>query len=821
VPGQSCLVKLAEAEAPAAWTARWVFHAPSCRPKGVFYAKRVFELGETPRRALFHVAADSRYALFCNGELVGRGPVRATHRRVFFDTYDLSRLLQPGGNVLAAAVHVMGRPFFVYVSGTPGLMVQADADIGDATPGLSTGPGWLVQPAAAYDQAATLFTFQAGWTELYDARREDPDWAEAWAKGWLEPDSVSVEEALRGRALWPRMIPALLDEAHRPRRIAQARVVPPCEDAALKADYARLMHEEPHHDVITGTVEGREAFLDGSGPLTLYPPGNGQGVLALLDFGQTLAGFASFEVEGPAGAVLDIGWNEALVDDRLPAARGELDGREYRFADRYILGGGRREHSHLFAYRAGRFAQLVARDFEEPVRIHRFQHHLTTYPVSPRGRFSCGDLDLSRLYEAGRRTLQLCMWDTYMDCPWREQAMWVGDMFAEALYEHLAFGDPRMTRQCLEMAADSLTERGLLRAVYPSEEAGVVIPSFSLLFVLTAENYVRYTGDAGVIEAVWPVVPRVLDTFESFRGESGLLDEPQGFWHFYDWGYRRDEGQCGLLALLYAGGLQAAARLARRRGLEAEALDFDRRAARTAEAVNRLLWDGSARAYRDRFRPGSGPCGPISQHTNALALFFGVTPPDRQAATLDALEREEGVVLAEPFYQFFVLTALARHGRLAQALAVLRRRFAPMLDSQTGTIWEYWRGKAGPGGGWGNGSLCHAFSCPMLYLLPTFVLGVEPVEDGFRQFRCAPQTGGLAFAQGRVPTPFGGVQVSWVDSADRLALSIETPLGDYAFELALPFTGRDVSIRDAQRRDHPYVPGAPLPPGKYTIVVKK
>jgi hypothetical protein len=44
----------------------------------------------------------------------------------------------------------------------------------------------------------------------------------------------------------------------------------------------------------------------------------------------------------------------------------------------------------------------------------------------------------------------------------------------------------------------------------------------------------------------------------------------------------------------------------------------------------------------------------------------------------------------------------------------------------------------------------------------TYLLGVEPVEPGFRVFRIAPQPpDGLAWARGSVPTPHGLIEVEW------------------------------------------------------------
>ena len=821
--------------APSSWDGAWILDSRALKAKSVFLAKKVFRLQASPARCVVHVAADCRYALFCNGVLVGRGPVRATHRRLFYDSYDLGDLLRPGENVLAAAVMVMGRSTFGYIEATPGLLVQGCAMADGERVDLDSDTSWRVRPSEAYDPAATLFTQQVGWSEWYRADREDAGWTDASLEGWRAADAISLDDALGGRRLEARMIPPLLDTPVTAVAAPQVFAVPPCDDAEAMGDYARLMHEEPHAAAPPGTAQGLDTFIEGEGALTVQPPGTGRGVGILLDMGRLYSGYLAFEVEGPAGAVMDMGYNESLLDDRLPTVavvEGPV-GLDYHFADRYVFGEGRREHVQLFCERSARYTQIVLRGFDAPVQIHRFELVRNSYPVEKRGSFRCSDPSLDELRLAAARTLQLSMRDVYMDCPWREQALYTGDMYNEALFEHTAFGDGALTRQCLLMAADGMMERGLLPCAYPSE-GRLTIPSYSLLWVLALDDYVHYTADLSVIEPCLGVVKTLMETFEGQRAENGLLRDFDGEFNFFDWGFEQGEGQCALqregqcgpLSLMYVGALRAAAGLAERAGDAGLARDARARAGRTAEAVNRNLWDAARRAYVDF----AGPAGPracsVSQHTNALALCFGVADGDRIAGALDALTAPDGQVLqAEPFFQLFVLDALARGGRMDRVLEVLRERFAPMLRGGTGTLWEMWCGKRGPFQGVEIDcfSLCHGWSANMLYLAPTYLLGVEPLEDGYHTFRCAPQLGDLDFAQGAVPTPAGVIEVSWTNGPREFTLSIAMPPDrGMTCELSVPVRGRSAVIRDATQTERSLeYPSMRLPQGKYTVTVEK
>ena len=74
-------------------------------------------------------------------------------------------------------------------------------------------------------------------------------------------------------------------------------------------------------------------------------------------------------------------------------------------------------------------------------------------------------------------------------------------------------------------------------------------------------------------------------------------------------------------------------------------------------------------------------------------------------------------------------------------------------------------------------SLCHGWSAGIIPFLVEEVLGVVPVEDGYRRVRIAPKLGGLRFAKGDIPTPYGELHVECRDEGGKLDLKITAPDG--------------------------------------------
>lgn len=121
----------------------------------------------------------------------------------------------------------------------------------------------------------------------------------------------------------------------------------------------------------------------------------------------------------------------------------------------------------------------------------------------------------------------------------------------------------------------------------------------------------------------------------------------------------------------------------------------------------------------------------------------------------------EGVTpVVSPIMSALHFEAAVHASHYEHAGAVLRSVWGPMADTSgpnfTSTTWEFMSADGTPYRG-NFCSLAQAFSSGPTYLLPRFVLGVEPIEPGFRAFRVEPrlQITGLRWAEGRVPTPLG------------------------------------------------------------------
>ncbi len=767
--------------------------------------RRSFRLDAVPGTATLRISVDGRYKLYVNGEFVGRGPARCDPQFQYYDEHDVAPHLRAGENTVAVLAHSYGMDTSWYelprtdwsrAFGCGGLFVECDE-----IRALDTSEEWRYVVADAWERDTQ--PGRVGFVELLDARRLDDRWA---APGYDDSAwSPAIELRIPGIGIAPdaepfpymvaRDIPLLLEESR------DASVVTSMTEIVADdiADMIALANA-PGEPLTTGSIEHADSLLHGGGA-TIVRAEPGRALSIVLDFGRVVTGHPRIEVDGPAGAIVDLSYAERLRDDgRLPVQRANPITSQS--VHRYILRDGAQSWEKFD--RAGfRYMQLTVSPSpeqpERPVRIDRANITFTSYPVGDRGDFACSDDLLTKLWHAGRYTMQVGMQDGFEDCPSREQRQWVGDAYVESLVNYACFGDPRLVAKLIRQVAQSQRRDGMTQMATPGDLGatnGLFIVDYCLSWIMTAGEYLNHTGDATILDDVFPNIVRAVAWFERHVAENGLLTEPPG-WIFIDWAEIDRRGACTTLNALLVGALRHAVVMAERQGAAALAARWSTLADRIAAAANDLLWDAARGVYVDALLPDGGQSTRVSQHANAAMIASGAAPRDRWDSALDyimdpprlvatstgfirtptPIDEERQVVLAQPFFSHFLHRALAAAGRQQAIIDNIRDRWGPMLDNDgLGTFWEHWHG---------NESRSHAWSSTPVYDLSREVLGVYPTSPAYATFRVEPHPCGLEWARGRYPTPSGDIKVSWRRSASSVGLELDVPDATTA-EVALP-----------------------------------
>jgi len=213
-------------------------------------------------------------------------------------------------------------------------------------------------------------------------------------------------------------------------------------------------------------------------------------------------------------------------------------------------------------------------------------------------------------------------------------------------------------------------------------------------------------------------------------------------------------------------------------GKTTDAQRWNQFAAHLSVAINKSLWSDSLGAYVDSIYEHGQLSTKVSQAVNVAAVFSGVPTSERAAQLLPyvIMPPPHWISIGSPFMMSFSMEILVREGRFDELLQVIRARWGVMLDRGATATWETFSNPR---------SWCHAWSATPAYFLSTHILGVSPVDVGYKRIRIAPQPCDLTWARGTVPTPFGKLDVEWRVVERHLYLEYTAPR-DCEIEVVCP-----------------------------------
>ena len=728
------------------WTGDWQLEDAAV-PRLVYFRKTLF-LTNVPAAAWVQVSVDTRYKLYVNGTFVETGPAKGDRQVWYYDRIDLGPWLRSGENVIGAAVlrypmngtagnHSLFRtetPGFYFVAEEPSRFL------------LNDSAGWKCH----VDRHVEFYAEEEGFAPLiiHEIASTDPA-AFRWQHAGF--DDSGWESALKRQDVHPavspgNLLPRPIPYMHRaPRRFRGVFDLP--ESIIPAEEWNRFL------------LEDRPVIL----------PAHSNTVL-VLDAGEEMTGYLSMAFSGGRGARIELLESECYATsepdgslrkaDRTDKARGVLSGYRDTFT---VLGCGTPERQEVYSpywFRTFRFIQMTVQTGNEPLTLSRFVYEETGYPLEVQTEVHTSDPTMAGIWDISLRTLQRCMHETYMDCPFYEQLQYAMDTRSEILYTYTVSADDRLARQAIDDFSRSQRADGLLNCSYPNMNPNV-IPGFSIYFILMVHDHMMYFGDRELVRRYLPTIDRILDFFRTHRRPEGLVDKlgdvnlEGACWSFIDWaedwlpttgmpkaGLR---GPLTMESLLYVLGLQRAAELNDWIGRHDTAKEYRAEAESVQRAIRSFCMD----------RAGMLTDGPdssdLSQHCQVFGILTGTLGEEKGRANLLRSLDDPAVAKCTVAMGYYLFRALEQTG----------------LYARTDRCWDIWRemlrnncttcveADTDPR------SECHAWGSLALYELPSVILGVRPGAPGYGKILVRPVPGYLTGASGQVVTPRGLIGVSW------------------------------------------------------------
>jgi hypothetical protein len=746
------------------WPAKWVSAGGEIP---LVAAYRLAVSFDAPTTVRVHVTADERYVLFVNGIQLGRGPERGDLQHWFFESYDIA--FPAGESTLVAQTFALGERMspFAQFGAEPGFLLCPDDE--SLAPKLATGDApWEAKLLGGYRMLDPLCAWGTGWkTELLGAEA-DWGWQHGSGDGW-KPVSAGRKGMNRKandenpvHRLIPASLPAMLEQSWskgKVRHVARAEGVTATTPIPIRA--AESLGDE---------VPKWQALLAGTD--LEIPPHTARRVI--LDLEDYVCGYPRLLCSGGKGSSVRIHWQEALFEGLDNPAKGNRDEIEGKFfttlwhkkdgvGDVFRPDGGAARVFEPLWWEAGRYVEVLVNTADEPLTLLELRINETHYPMELESRFSASDDRLEKIVPIMFRTLQMCSHETYMDCPYYEQLMYIGDTRLEMLATYCATRDDALPRKALRMFEASRVPEGLTQSRYPTRVLQR-IPTFSMWYIATLHDFAMWRGDLDFLKELMPGARIVLDRYDSYRNADDLIEAPNG-WNFMDWVHEwpngippgGDTGVSGLMNLQYVLVRKSAALLEELMG-EPELAERNRKIAEAVErAVRERFWV-SDKGYADDLEHTGW-----SEHSQALAILSGVATDEQRSVCVRRLLQPEGLAKASIYFSHYVFEALRETAQIDELLRRLEYWYDHITNGLKTTIEHPEPSR----------SDCHAWGAHPYYHYFASLAGVRPTKPGFAEVEVRPQPGSLTAFEAVMPSPRGMIVVKLADGQ----VSVNLPEG--------------------------------------------
>lgn len=711
---------------------RYNFASPG-KKAAPHYFRYAFSLKAVPSAATLYVAGPRSARIYANGRLVDDVKSDLVHplgMHVF--RTDITRALRPGRNVLALEV-VRGRGItsvsnsrLVQQLALGEVLVAKVLSGADAKALAISGPDWTSTLAAA-----------PGWEQ---PGFDDSHWQKVQTLGGIEssPDMFqwNIDAGLYDWPGYEGVSPFLRHYSLKP-----AKVLRVFEGRSRFANMDSLMAK----NTASFGVKLSASLL----PDQLAPS-------VMLDFGREVAGRLEVRSDSGSDALVTIQYGES--EDEAEAGGHYLGTNLLRIPKNGVAWGPKS---------AFRYAKVRFVGGGPELRFHSIQLDGIYYPVEYQGTFESSDPLLNRIWETGAYTAHLCMQDGLWDAPKRDRGRWVGDVDIEGRVISRVFGD----RFLMESTLTSLIGESPVRKHINN------IPSFSPLWITSLYDHYRQTGAKDYLAGLHPSLLELLKLMDSSFDGRNMLGNPTKGWLFADWspGLWGDVPEVRRITQMgYYRGYVEGAYLLREMGDHAAAEQYEQRAAAIKAAANRYL------------RDADGTYGPRWQ-TNAAAIVSGVAAPEQYPViwekVLKSVRQDQPDSQAvSPYYNYYVVTAMAKAGHPVEALNWMREYWGGMLKQGATSFWENYdlrwpKNKAhfslqADGTSGFFVSMAHGWSAGPTVWLMEHVLGINTLDAGYRHVTIRPDLMDLAWAKGTVPTPQGPIRIAIEKAPGRITLEI-------------------------------------------------
>lgn len=427
----------------------------------------------------------------------------------------------------------------------------------------------------------------------------------------------------------------------------------------------------------------------------------------LIDLGGEEVGLPHLELVSDSEQMIRVAWGEHIDDG---VVRSVIDYRHFYYDYKSHKG-----HNVFTEYMLRLGCRYIEVTSEKPIELIYAGVLPQVYEVERTECEIADPLD-RRIYDICVNTLEKCMMEHYVDCPWREQALYAFDSRNQMLFGYYAFrdGNAEYARSNLKLMGMDRRDDGFLSITYPCG-IDLVIPSFSLHYIIAMGEYLEHTGDGSLAAELLPKMTEILEAF--FANEkNGLICAPCGdmYWNFYDWSPNADMQKNKeqipdlLINTLFVLALKEYEKMCIATGKGSPYHGRDK--AIISEIRSEFLrQDGLFNVKKNH--------DSATELGNALAVLSGAATDEEASYICDRLASGSltECALSSKLFTYQALIRADSEKYRDHILNEIRSNYKIILDKGSDTVWETLKGADEPLFG-RAGSLCHGWCSTPIYI---------------------------------------------------------------------------------------------------------
>ena len=718
----------------------------------VTYFRKEFDLPEVPAQALAYAAARGIYTLYINGRKVSDlfAPGYTSYEKhIDYQCYEVTDLLQAGKNVMAFGLADGWYTGKISALGIGQQFGTENAILGQLVMENKDGSRTVV----ATDEGVKWSEGALRYADLYIGEYYDSHNAK---EGWNCPDFE-------------------MDSSWK---------------AAAVRDYG---YGTLAMQTIPGIREIRTVR-----PKILFAP-NGD---MLLDAGENIVGYVSFELDLKAGDVISMEHSETLgrdgnyIQNIIGQNKDQMDFYA-ACADGAVI------YKPEFTFHGFRYVRVNG---TKDVDAGHYRIHVIGTPLRKTGEFTCSDGRLNKLQEIICRSQLGNMVSIPTDCPQRERTGWLGDMQVFAPTGCYEYDIEEFLRHWLADIRNEQLPDGQIPHITPCMKShdimkppgieGVSSAGWSDAAVIIPWRLYEAYGDIRILEENFEMIQKYMASVEELAAELPEdfeeLDDKRKAVQKYLWNTGFQYGDWLMPSIQMSG--RPIFEVVAQTGYVVATLMFMLTTDMTAKICGLLGEQELCRHYQElngkireafvtEYVNEDGTLTKDYQGVYVLALKADAIPEElrpRAVRRLEELIHENRDLLDTGFLSVaYLLPVLKENGLRELANTLLFRDECPswLYEVKMGatTMWEYWNGYALDGTP-SDCSMNHfAFGCVGEYLFHD-ILGIQSKDPGRGTLEIAPDIDcGLAWAKGSYETVWGSCYVEWKKEEGHTILCLELP----------------------------------------------